>query len=515
MAEPNTKDSKMDHIQPTTSTSPGETSEAIKGVNDENLDEAARYLATTEEYGPMTPEKEKKIVKKIDAWMIPILLFAATLAAVDKVQIGTASLYGFQTDNGMVGQEYSWLGSILPLGTLVGLVPASYLVQRIPPARLLCIASLLWSILTICYAACRSWSGFMALRFWLGFLEAAITPSLTMIVASFYKKDEQPPRNAIIFAYFSSVFNGFLAFVVGKIPDSAPLFKWQYLYIITGSINVAYSIAMFFVLPDNPMNAHFLSPEQKFHAVQRLAENRTGIANKVWKWDQVWDALLDPRIWLIVVFNILINIPNGGLQTFGTIIINNLGFGSLESSLLTMPFGIVATGGAWVFSYLAAKWHNRRTLVASLALLLPIFGTALVYGLPRTNIPGQMIGLYFMYFYWPPYVIGISLPQANVAGHTKKSIAYSLVAIGYAAGNLIGPQTFVAEQAPKYTTGVVTMLACYCASMVVLGAYWALSTWENRRRDRRYGKPEAVHAGTVDGFVDMSDRDQQDFRYTT
>ena len=89
------------------------------------------------------------------------------------------------------------------------------------------------------------------------------------------------------------------------------------------------------------------------------------------------------------------------------------------------------------------------------------------------------------------------------------------MAIGYAAGNLIGPQTFVAKQAPKYTTGVVTMLACYCASMVVLGAYWALSTWENRRRDRKYGKPEAVHAGTVDGFVDISDRDQQDFRYTT
>ena len=36
----------------------------------------------------------------------------------------------------------------------------------------------------------------MALRFFLGFFEAAITPTLTMIIASFYKKEEQPPRNA-------------------------------------------------------------------------------------------------------------------------------------------------------------------------------------------------------------------------------------------------------------------------------------------------------------------------------
>ncbi|KAK9413001.1 putative Major facilitator superfamily (MFS) profile domain-containing protein [Seiridium unicorne] len=513
MAETNSKDQKMDNpIQPVTSAAEGET---LKTTDDTVLDEAAKYLANTEEYGLMTPEKEKEIVKKIDAWMIPMLLFAATLGAVDKVQIGTASLYGFQTDNHMVGQEYSWLGSILPLGTLIGLVPASYLVQRIPPARLLCTASIMWSILTICYAACSSWSGFMALRFWLGFLEAAITPSLTMIVASFYKKSEQPPRNAIIFAYFSSVFNGFFAWVVGKIPESAPLFKWQYLYIMTGSINILYSIALFFMLPDSPMNARFLSKEQKFHAVQRLADNRTGIYNKVWKWNQVWEALTDVKIWLVFLFNIIINIPNGGLQTFGSIIINDLGFGSLESSLLTMPFGIVATGGAWVFSYIAAKWHNRRTLVASMALLLPILGTALVYGLPKANIPGQMVGLYFMYFYWPPYVIGISLPQANVAGHTKKSIAYSLVTIGYAAGNLIGPQTFRSDQAPKYTSGVVTMLVCYCISMVILFAYWAVATFENKRRDRKYGKPTAVHTGTVEGFVDITDRKQKDFRYTT
>ena len=73
MAELTGKDAKLDHIQPTASTSQGETSEAIKNVDDKNLDEAARYLVNTEEYGPMTPEKEKKIVKKIDAWMIPIV----------------------------------------------------------------------------------------------------------------------------------------------------------------------------------------------------------------------------------------------------------------------------------------------------------------------------------------------------------------------------------------------------------------------------------------------------------
>lgn len=206
-------------------------------------------------------------------------------------------------------------------------------------------------------------------------------------------------RFIVIFAYFSSIFNGFFAWVVGYIPDSAPLKKWQYLYLITGSINVLYSLFLCLVLPDSPMNARFLTAEEKFWAVERLASNRTGISNRVWKWDQVREALLDVRIWLIFFFNVAINIPNGGLQAFGTIIISDLGFSSLKASLLTMPFGIVATFGAWFFSYIASL-TNRRTFVACAALLLPILGTALVYGLPQSSVAGQLIGLYFMYFYW-------------------------------------------------------------------------------------------------------------------
>ena len=92
------------------------------------------------------------------------------------------------------------------------------------------------------------------------------------------------------------------------------------------------------------------------------------------------------------------------LETFGTIIIKQgLGFDSLDSSLLTMPFGVVATFGAWGFGLWAGKWRNRRVLVACISLLLPIIGTALVYALPQSNTAGRLVGLYLMYFYWRTY----------------------------------------------------------------------------------------------------------------
>lgn len=37
-----------------------------------------------------------------------------------------------------------------------------------------------------------------------------------------------------------------------------------------------------------------------------------------------------------------------------------------------------------------------------------------------------------------------------------------------AKGNLVGPQSFKAEQAPKYTSGVAAMLSCYAVALVLI-----------------------------------------------
>lgn len=39
----------------------------------QRIDKAAEFLATIGPYPPMTPEAEKKMMKKIDGWMIPFV----------------------------------------------------------------------------------------------------------------------------------------------------------------------------------------------------------------------------------------------------------------------------------------------------------------------------------------------------------------------------------------------------------------------------------------------------------
>ena len=101
-----------------------------------------------------------------------------------------------------------------------------------------------------------------------------------------------------------------------------------------------------------------------------------------------------------------------------------------------MPTGIMSTLSAFLFSSLAARWIDRRCLVTMIAACLPIVGSVLVYSLPPTNTGGQIVGIYLLYTYFGPYVVGISIAQANTAGHTKKTVQYSILYLGYAIGKL-------------------------------------------------------------------------------
>jgi hypothetical protein len=76
------------------------------------------------------------------------------------------------------------------------------------------------------------------------------------------------------------------------------------------------------VLPDSPIKAKFLNHDEKIIALERLRANNQvrqslgypltcayiviskGTETKVWKWEQVWDLLLDPKtyLWFLLLF---------------------------------------------------------------------------------------------------------------------------------------------------------------------------------------------------------------------
>lgn len=491
-----------------------ETKIKLTTAAEKRLDRSATFLAQFDDslMPPLTPEEERKLVRKVDWYLLPMLLISCTLPAVDKSCLSTANLYGLATDNHLVGQQYSWLGSILFLGAMVGMYPNIFIVQKFNTGKVFAILSMIWSGLTLLLACCSSFAGLATIRFFMGWFESVITPIAVAMIQSFYVKREQPVRMTIIFAAITSTITGFLSWVVGQIHnDSLPL--WKYLFLIVGSISFAWLIFLFFYLPESPIDAKFLSKNEKYYVVKRVAENQTGVVGFTWKWYQVFEAARDPKTWIIFFFNICCNIPNGGLSTFSAILFNNLGYSLVVSALLTMPTGIFSTLLAIIASYFAGRTKTYRSFIIMFSLILPLIGTGLMYGLPYSNLAGQMVGLYFLYGYYGPYLVGISLTQANTAGYTKRNVSFAWYYIGYSVGNIVGPQTFRSNQAPEYTGGTVAMLVCYVAAMALLGLYWFVATVQNRSREDLAFVAEAVNDEVDDALADKSDFEVRTFKY--
>lgn len=103
--------------------------------------------------------------------------------------------------------------------------------------------------------------------------------------------------------------------------------------------------------------------------------------------------------------------------------------------------------------------------------------------------------------------------QANTAGHSKKTTVNAMDYVAYAVGNIIGPQTFIADQAPKYTGAVIAMLLCYAVCIVLAIMYGLVCRWENQQRDKAAIESEVdEHAAD---FLDLTDKQNASFRYTT
>jgi len=158
-----------------------------------------------------------------------------------------------------------------------------------------------------------------------------------------YKKTEQPLRIALWYAAsgFGGCAGSLASWGIGHISGS--LRPWQYQYLILGAVTVVWGVCIIGFLPDNPIQARFLSDRERVLAVERMRAGQTGIENSHFKFYQAKEALLDIKTWLMVLMVFCTHLVNAAVTGFGSIIVSGFGFSPLTSVLL------LAISGGLVF----------------------------------------------------------------------------------------------------------------------------------------------------------------------
>ena len=168
------------------------------------LDAAAELLRKTGDADNgrivFTAADNKRVLRKIDLVILPILLTVYFLQALDKATLSYASVFNLITDTNLVGTQYSWLGSIVYLAQLIMQPILAWLFIRLPIGKFSSAMVLCWGITLACMAAANNFGGLLATRFMLGAFEASIAPAFLAITQMWWRRREQTVRVASWYA---------------------------------------------------------------------------------------------------------------------------------------------------------------------------------------------------------------------------------------------------------------------------------------------------------------------------
>ncbi|CCM06676.1 uncharacterized protein FIBRA_08961 [Fibroporia radiculosa] len=274
----------------------------------------------------LDPVEAKRVRRKIDLYLLPLMCSEHSLCAVkfyqcvltvvrftsnvpvsiscvqsrppamtcatprmqsaDKTTLGqSAVLKLLNAPNAFLTQnQFNWLGTIFYLFYLGFEFPQNYALQRFPVGKWVSVNILVWSIALLCHAAAKSFGALFACRVFLGICEGAITPGFMIVTSMFYTRQEQTLRVGYWY-----LMNGAAVVMLGLIAygtlhiQSNVLEPWQWLMLIFGIITFVVAILFWFMFPDSPANAWFLTPEEKSIAVERIKVNQAGAENKRFK----------------------------------------------------------------------------------------------------------------------------------------------------------------------------------------------------------------------------------------
>lgn len=221
--------------------------------------------------------RERALVRKVDLRLLPMLIIMYIMNYLDRNNIAAARLAGLEEELRLTSTQYLTALSILFVGYILMQVPSNLFLSKIgKPAMYLPSVMITWGIISGATAGVQSFGGLVAVRFFLGFVEAAYFPGCLFFLSSWYTRSELGFRTAILFSgnLISGAFSGLIsAGITDGLDGAKNLRAWRWLFIIEGAMTVVVATTGYFVLPNFPRTTSWLTEDERQLAIWRLDED--------------------------------------------------------------------------------------------------------------------------------------------------------------------------------------------------------------------------------------------------
>ncbi|CAI4498320.1 CQS_1a_G0021430.mRNA.1.CDS.1 [Saccharomyces cerevisiae] len=437
---------------------------------------------TTDDDGIPSPSHpmEKRVLRKMDIYLIPLMGMLYFLSNLDKSNIGNAEVAGLSKDIHLLGTQYNTCVTVF-FATYVLFDPiGTNLLKIMGPPLMMSICLTCFGAISLGTAWVKNYAQLIVVRLLLGAFEGMIYPAINMYLSVCYRREQYALRFAFVFsaACLSSSFGGLIAYGCSKISGS--LKDWQYIYIVEGCISLGFVPFYAFGLSKNLEDSWFFNKEEKEYISERYKTMNTFDPDEKFEWFQVWQAVKDVKTWASAVALFGIDLTTFGLTVFLPIIITSMGFTNVRAQLMTVPIYFLT---AIVF-FICAVWSDRIKLRSPFILgacLTTSIGIAIVLGSQVHGV--RYFGVYIL-------CMGIYVNAAcnclwlsgNTGNYFKRATALGINLFFGSGSGLVSGQIFVAKDKPRYIKGLSISLAFQVFSMFMTVVQIFLYKGENDKK---------------------------------
>ncbi|KAL4949638.1 major facilitator superfamily domain-containing protein [Aspergillus filifer] len=444
----------------------------------------ATHEALVAGYVPGTDE-EKRLVRKIDLYLLPCIWIMYLLSYMDRTNIGNAKVAGMETDLDLDSNRYSIALVVFFVGYVVFEVPSNMLLEHIRPNIYLPAIMFSWGVMTIGMAFVSSYHGLIGFRIAMGILEAGFAPGVLLVISSWYKKSEQSKRFAVYIsaAILSGAFGGLIAGgIVSGLDGAHGIAGWRWLFIVEGAATAGVSIIASFLLLDFPSATKRLTEAERELAMARMASEsmlvETHDGPALTHGQALKASLSSWKTWLFVVGYMAI-VGSSTLTYFYPTLVSGLGYTGNMAQYMVIPIYAAAFVCNAVVGYFADHHQSKRGFflvgMMSVAMVCSII-ICCVYDLQGRYALLVIMGMGL----WASN--GLSLAYASTTfGELPREVRAISLALVNALGNLAqiyGAYLFPDSDEPKYLMGF-GVISGLCFTGVL--SYLALQIFLKRR----------------------------------
>ncbi|KAL1865108.1 hypothetical protein VTK73DRAFT_5478 [Phialemonium thermophilum] len=427
---------------------------------------------------------EKRLVRKLD-WVVMPLVFSLYLVGfLDRSNIGNAETAGMSEDLGFDDPHYQWLLTIFYIPYII-FEFLSVMWKIVPPHIWAGVTVMIWGLASTLQAAAFNWEGLMACRWFLAMAEAAFSPGVPYLLSFFYQRQELGLRCGIFLsaAPLATTFAGALAY--GITSGHTALASWRLLFLVEGLPTIILAFVVFYYLPDSPDTARFLTEEEKEIAKSRSIL-QTGMEGKHRRgglnWKEAALAFKSPQTLIQPLMYFSCNVSFASLPVFLPAILTTMHYSSIDAQGLTAPPYFLAFLICILTTYISDRTRQRGLMIIALSLI-----GCVGYVLLATvrSVPVRYFGVFLAAAGVFPAIANIlSWVLNNQETDTKRGVGIAMLNIIGQCGPLLGTRVFPADEKPYYVKGMSICAAFMFFNAVlalVLRTYFVI---ENKRRDR-------------------------------